>query len=69
MSPPAPSPVLDDEAAGRMADALSPVIGIAIAPEWRPAVIANLKATAAAAKLVLDFPLPDDLEPAPVFRA
>ncbi len=69
MSPPAPYPSLDDEAAGRMADALAPVIGIAIAPEWRPALIANLKATAAAAKLVLDFSLPDDLEPAPVFRA
>ena len=42
---------------------------LAIEPAWRGDVIAHLKATAAAARLVLAFPLPDELEPAPVFRA
>ena len=68
MDRPPPSPALLDAAAARMADALAPVLGIAVEPEWRDAVVANLKATAAAARLVLDFPLPDELEPAPVFR-
>jgi hypothetical protein len=31
-------------------------------------VLANLKATAAAAELVMSFPLDDHVEPAPVFE-
>jgi Protein of unknown function (DUF4089) len=64
--PPTP---LDDEAAAALVDAMAPLLGIAIEPAWRGAVAANLKANAAAARLVLDFPLADELEPAPVFRA
>jgi Protein of unknown function (DUF4089) len=63
-----PSP-LDDDAAAALADAMAPLLGIAIDPAWRGAVVANLKANAAAARLVGEFPLPDELEPAPVFRA
>ncbi len=68
---PAPSPALplDDESAGAVVDAMMPLVGIAMAPEWRETVIASVKATAAAARLVLDFPLDDTVEPAPVFRA
>ncbi|MEI7804304.1 MAG: DUF4089 domain-containing protein [Hyphomicrobiales bacterium] len=36
---------------------------------WKGAVKANLQATLAYAKLVAEFELPDDAEPAPVFRA
>ena len=60
---------MDDQALGSIVDATSPLLGIAILPEWRDAVVANLRATAAAARLVEEFPLDDELEPAPVFRA
>lgn len=38
-------------------------------PAWRPAVKANLVVTFQHAANVADFPLPDDAEPAPVFKA
>ncbi|GJD65666.1 DUF4089 domain-containing protein [Methylobacterium frigidaeris] len=60
---------LDDETAGAVVDAMVPLVGIPMAPEWRETVIASVKATAAAARLVLDFPLDDTVEPAPVFQA
>lgn len=69
MTNPPPTPPLDDETAGGVVDATAPMLGIAIDPVWRPAVVTNLVATANAARLVLDFPLPDELEPAPVFFA
>jgi hypothetical protein len=47
---------------------MAPLIGLAVEPAWRPAVVANLAATAAAAELVLAFPLADHEEPAPVFE-
>jgi hypothetical protein len=64
----APALPLTEDAAGAVVDAFVPLLGIAIAPEWREAVTANVRATAAAARLVLDFPLDDAVEPAPVFR-
>ena len=50
-------------------DASALILGISIQPEWREAVKANLAATFRMGALVLDFPLPDEAEPAPVFRA
>ncbi len=50
-------------------DHMSGILEIEIAPEWRPGVVAAIAATAAAAELVTEFPLGDDVEPAPVFRA
>ena len=50
-------------------DASALVLGITIAPEWREAVRSNLEVTFRLATLVLDFPLPDEAEPAPVFTA
>jgi len=50
-------------------DASAQVLGIAIAPEWRDAVRANLAVTFRMGDLVLGFPLPDEAEPAPVFVA
>jgi hypothetical protein len=38
-----------------------------IPPEYRDGVAVQLAALLAQARLVQDFPLPDDLEPAPVF--
>jgi hypothetical protein len=64
-----PTPPLDDEAAAALVDAIVVALGIAIDPAWRGAVVANLKANAAAARLLMEVPLADELEPAPVFRA
>ncbi len=43
------------------------VMNLPIDDAWRPEVVANMAATAAAAALVLEFPLDDEIEPAPVF--
>ena len=64
-----PSPSLDDEDAIAIMDAMVPLIGLSIDPDWRDAVAGNIKVVANAAWLVLDLPLEDELEPAPVFRA
>lgn len=63
------APALDDEAARAIIKAMAPLLGIQVDPAWQATVAANLRAVSAAAGLVLDFPLPDELEPAPVFRA
>lgn len=44
-------------------------LGIPLAPEWMPAVRFNIDVTFRLAKLVDEFPLPDEAEAAPVFRA
>jgi Protein of unknown function (DUF4089) len=49
------------------AEAMAAALGLTIPPEWQPTVVANLKATAAAAELLLAFLLEDHVEPAPVF--
>lgn len=59
---------IDDEAASKLIDAMLPVLSLEIAEAWRAPVITNLQANAGFAALVLEFPLPDDEEPAPVFR-
>jgi Protein of unknown function (DUF4089) len=48
-----------------MGDALD----LPFTPQYAPAVEANLAVAFRLAPLFLDFPLPDDAEPAPVFRA
>ena len=65
---PAFSP-LDDATVGTVVDAMAPLVGMVVDLTWREAVIGHLRATAEAARLVADFPLDDELEPAPVFRA
>ena len=50
------------------ADHMATVMELTIRPEWRPTVVANLAATARIAELVIAFPLPDEIEPAPVFE-
>jgi hypothetical protein len=51
-----------------LVDRLSQYLDLPIAPEYRPGVVANLERTAAIAQLILDFPLPDTIEPASVFQ-
>jgi hypothetical protein len=48
-----------------MADALK----LPLTPDYAPQVEANLAVAFRLAPLFLDFPLPDDAEPAPVFAA
>lgn len=45
------------------------VLGIAVLPEWVAAVRFHWELSLRQARLVAEFPLPDDAEPAPVFRA
>jgi 1-carboxybiuret hydrolase subunit AtzG-like protein len=44
-------------------------IDLPVDPAWHPAIRFNLEVTLRFAALVASFPLPDDAEPAPVFRA
>jgi hypothetical protein len=44
-------------------------LGLPVDPAWHAAIRSNLDVTFRLAALVTDFPLPDDAEPAPVFRA
>jgi hypothetical protein len=57
----------DDPDLGAFVDAAARLLGIAVEPSWREGVVANLAVTARAARLVAEFPLDDELEPAPVF--
>ncbi len=48
--------------------AASDFIGLPLAPAHRPGVIANTERIAGLARLVMEFPLADEEEPATVFR-
>jgi hypothetical protein len=50
-------------------DSAAKALSLPLEPAWKPAVRANLKVTLALAGIVNEFPLPDDAEPAPVFKA
>jgi len=49
-------------------DASAALVGLPIDPAHRPGVILNLERLAQLAALVMEFPLTDEAEPAPVFR-
>jgi len=44
-------------------------LALPVDPAWYPAIRANLETTLRLAAVVAEFKLPDDAEPAPVFRA
>ena len=48
--------------------AVAAALGLPIPPESRPLVVLNVARLFAAAVLVMDRPLPGDVEAAPVFR-
>ena len=50
-------------------DAVSASLGLDIDETWKPAVRANLEVTLRLAKLVDEFPLPDEIEPAEIYEA
>ncbi len=53
----------------KLIDAGTALLGIPIEPEWREAIRANLIVTLRLADTVDKFPLSDEADPAPVFRA
>lgn len=65
----APKPEDDPELLDRMIDAAAPILGLAISEAWRPAVRANLAVSLSFARVVDQFVLPDEIEPANVFKA
>ncbi|MDP3694462.1 DUF4089 domain-containing protein [Bradyrhizobium sp.] len=50
-------------------DAVGRALSLPIEDAWRPAVKANLEVSLRLARLVDEFPLPDETEPASVFAA
>ena len=50
-------------------DAVAKALALPIEESWRPAVRANLEVSLRLARLVDEFPLPDETEPASVFAA
>jgi len=50
-------------------DASGRAFALTIEPAWRPAIHANLRVIFGQAALFMAFELPDDAEPAPIFKA
>lgn len=50
-------------------DACAAALRLAVDPAWKPEVKVQLQVILRHGVLVTEFPLPDDLEPAPVFSA
>ncbi|HVH77932.1 MAG TPA: DUF4089 domain-containing protein [Stellaceae bacterium] len=49
-------------------DAAARLIGLPLDPAHRPGVVLNLQRIAQMAALVMEFPLPEETEPAPVYE-
>lgn len=60
---------MTDQELDAVIEAQAALLGLAIEPDWRAAVRANLQVTLRFGALLDDFPLPDEAEPAPVFAA
>jgi hypothetical protein len=58
-----------DETLDQFIEAAARALSLPIEPEWKAANRANLEMSLKHAALVDEFPLPDDAEPAPVFKA
>ena len=48
--------------------ATAEAVGLAIPAEYFPGVVMNFERSAALAKVLMDFPLPLDAQPAPVYE-
>ncbi len=58
----------DDEDLDAWLNANAALLGITVASEWRDSIRLHLRITRDFAQSVLAFPLPDEADPAPVFR-
>ncbi|MFB2897324.1 DUF4089 domain-containing protein [Aerosakkonemataceae cyanobacterium BLCC-F50] len=54
--------------AAEYVDTISQLVDLPIDPEHRPGVIQNFERIMAIAKLVTEFPLPENIEAAPIFE-
>ena len=59
---------MSEAEADRLIDAMAVLLGLDVEEEFRPGVRLHLLATARIARAVLEFELPDEAEPAPVFE-
>lgn len=50
-------------------EAAAKALGVPLDDAWKSAIRGNLEVTLKLARLVEEFPLPDDTEPAPVYKA
>lgn len=50
-------------------DAVASALSLPIQPDWKPAVRINLELSLRMARLVDEFPLPDESEPASIYVA
>jgi hypothetical protein len=50
-------------------DASAAALELSIEPAWKPAVRANLDVSLRMARMVQEFPLPDEIEPASIYEA
>ncbi|MBS0247083.1 MAG: DUF4089 domain-containing protein [Proteobacteria bacterium] len=50
-------------------DAAAAALDLPLDPAWKPAVKANLAVTLGHAATVTEFALPDEAEPAPIYKA
>ncbi|MGL4261463.1 MAG: DUF4089 domain-containing protein [Afipia sp.] len=50
-------------------DTAAAILDLQIDPAWKPAVRANLDVSLKMARLVQEFPLPDEIEPAGIYEA
>ena len=57
------------DAVETLVTAAGQALALPVDPSWRAGVTFNLQLLLKHAALIGDFPLPDDAEPAPVFRA
>ena len=60
---------MNEAALDALIDAGTAALGIKMKAEWRPAVRMHLAVSLGHAAIVLQTPLADHLDPAPVFRA
>jgi hypothetical protein len=60
--------MIDPATVAAYVDHAAPLMGLHLTPEQREGVIKNLVTTFAVARLVMEFPLPDDVDAAPVFE-
>jgi hypothetical protein len=61
--------MMDETALDALIDAGTAVVGIEINQEWRQAIRMHLAISLGHAIAVMEAKLPDELDPAPVFRA
>jgi hypothetical protein len=58
-----------DDVPDELVETAAALLALPLEPQWKPAIRGYLETTLKLARLVDEFPLPDEAEPSPVFRA